>query len=391
MKRITTAAFIMSLLVTLIPQNTAEAIPAFARKYKFTCTTCHSPFPRLKEYGEDFAGNGFEEKEEPTRYFYDTGDDNLLLQRELPVAIRLDAYGQVTKDEDETGSDLKSPYGLKLLSGGRVAKNIGYYFYFYVSERGKVAGIEDAYLHFNNLFGTELDIIVGQFQASDPLFKREMRLTYEDYMIYKTRPGYVKAGLTYDRGIMTTYGFSFGLDLVFELLNGNGISEADHHTRLFDSDNYKNIVGRASQTLGPVRFGVFAYIGKEGFQHNSSITNKTKIIGPDATISAGPMELNLQYLKRKDDNPFFNSFNPTEYETTGGLAEFIFSPKGDRSKYYITFLYNHYREMPSEYVYQTATVNYSYMLTTNLRILTEYTYDFELKRSRFILGFVAGI
>ena len=37
---------------------------------------------------------------------------------------------------------------------------------------------------FNNLFGSELDITVGQFQISDPLFKRELRLTKDDYYIY---------------------------------------------------------------------------------------------------------------------------------------------------------------------------------------------------------------
>ena len=35
------------------------AIPAFARKYNTTCKTCHSPFPYLKPYGDEFAANGF--------------------------------------------------------------------------------------------------------------------------------------------------------------------------------------------------------------------------------------------------------------------------------------------------------------------------------------------
>ena len=31
------------------------AIPAFARKYKMSCKTCHAPIPRLKAYGDEFA------------------------------------------------------------------------------------------------------------------------------------------------------------------------------------------------------------------------------------------------------------------------------------------------------------------------------------------------
>ncbi len=37
----------------------AEAIPAFARKYKTTCVTCHAPFPRLTALGEAFRLNGY--------------------------------------------------------------------------------------------------------------------------------------------------------------------------------------------------------------------------------------------------------------------------------------------------------------------------------------------
>ena len=47
------------------------AIPAFARKYQISCQVCHSPaLPRLKGFGEEFAGNGFRLTEyESPRYF----------------------------------------------------------------------------------------------------------------------------------------------------------------------------------------------------------------------------------------------------------------------------------------------------------------------------------
>src|SRR3546814_13507529 len=58
-------------------------------------------------------------------------------------------------------------------------------------ERGEVAGLEDAYLQFNDVLGSGVDVIAGQFQVSDPLFKRELRLEYEDYMPYRVRVGAV--------------------------------------------------------------------------------------------------------------------------------------------------------------------------------------------------------
>src|SRR5215468_1571253 len=35
------------------------AIPAFSRKYQTSCTTCHSNFPELNDFGEAFKKNGF--------------------------------------------------------------------------------------------------------------------------------------------------------------------------------------------------------------------------------------------------------------------------------------------------------------------------------------------
>ncbi|MDZ7763882.1 MAG: hypothetical protein U5K00_05580 [Melioribacteraceae bacterium] len=119
------------------------------------------------------------------RYYVDTGDDELSLIRDFPLAVRLEGLVTYNNNNSEK-SDFNAPYNLKLLSGGEIAPDIAYYFYFYFSERGHVAGIEDAFIMFNNLFGTELDLYVGQFQVSDPLFKRELRLTFEDYLVYKT-------------------------------------------------------------------------------------------------------------------------------------------------------------------------------------------------------------
>ena len=54
-------------------------------------------------------------------------------------------------------------------------------------------------------------------------FKRELRLTLEDYQIYRARPGLSQINLTYDRGIMLGYGLPTKTDFVAEILNGNGI------------------------------------------------------------------------------------------------------------------------------------------------------------------------
>ena len=241
------------LLLAMTVPTDAEAIPAFARRYKLSCSACHAPIPRLKAYGEDFAGAGFILKEEEKiRDYVTAGDDLMWLNRYFPVGVRFDAYA-LFDEKVAVNRDLQIPWGLKLLSGGTLYKNIGYYFYFYMSERGEVAGIEDAYIHFDDIFGIPLDVMVGQFQTSDPLMKRELRLTFEDYVIYKTRIGESGTNLAYDRGVMLVYGIEkTGTDLVGVVVNGKGKVEADEDTKKFDQDRFKNFGVRISQSLGDI-------------------------------------------------------------------------------------------------------------------------------------------
>lgn len=161
---------------------------------------------------------------------------------------------------------------------------------------------------FNDLFGSELDIYIGQFQVSDPLFKRELRLTFDDYEIYRTKVCLSQINLTYDRGIMLTFGFDSGTDLTAMLLNGTGIGHANV-LRNFDNDKYKNFLGRISHEAGEhLRVGGFGYWGKESSESSvgsyNEVVNETWMLRADATLSVDSLELNPSMLKGTIKIPF---------------------------------------------------------------------------------------
>jgi hypothetical protein len=380
--------YALTILCLILVMATAEAvgIPAFARKYDMSCLTCHEPFPRLKPYGNEFAGNGFQlpDKESP-RFFRQTGDDELMLMRELPLALRLEGFAR-WQPQTSGRTDFQWPYLMKLLSGGVVAKDVAYYFYFFFGERGEVAGLEDAFIMFNNLFSQDIDLYLGQFQVSDPLFKRELRLTLEDYQIYRSRPGASRVDLTYDRGIMATAGFPSETDIVLEVLNGSGIGSADV-ARNFDTDKYKNLMGRISQEAGEhLRVGGFFYWGKE---EQAGAVNSLWMAGPDITLSLEPFEMNLQYVERRDDDPTFAGGKNT-VSNRGGFAEVLFAPEGDRSTWYGVLLYNWVEGGAVLERYHTVTGHASYMLARNLRLVGEYSYDIRHRAHRLTAGFVSA-
>jgi len=368
-------AFII--IISSVTSRTCYAIPAFARKYQISCQVCHSPaMPRLKPFGDDFAGEGFRMTEyESPRYFINTGDDKLSLFRELPLAIRLDGFASYNFNKSKM-ADFAAPFVIKILSGGEISDKLSYYFYFLFNERGAVEGVEDAFLMYRDLFGTGINIYAGQFQASDPLFKGELRYTLEPYAIYGVKPGTSSVSLKYERGVMFDKGFSTGTTIIGEIVNGTGLNEAGDNF-LFDKDKYKNLMLKVSQDVGKsVTLGFFGYTGKEALDDQGlPFVSEIKMYGPDLTIDLDEkLIVNFQYLKRTDSEVLNESAGFIyDVTTTGGFAELIYAPKGDMSNWYLTGLFNWVDSDRNYLNYKSVTLHAGYLLRRNLRLVGEVT------------------
>jgi hypothetical protein len=369
----------------------ADAIPAFARKYQLSCSTCHAPFPRLKPYGEQFAGRGFrmeDPSKEPSRATYDVGDPMLKLMRDVPLGLRLDFYGSWKETPGESSRlDFEWPWSLKLLSGGPITEHVSYYFYG-ILEQGESIKLEDTFLLFNSIFKLPVDLTIGQFQVSDPLFKRELRLERNDYAIFKARVGAVPTDLTYDRGLILTWHAPVAIDVIAQVVNGNGIDPAENDT--FDNDRFKNFGLRAVRPFGPVRVGVFGYWGE---QEDAASGNRSKLtyVGPDLVVDLGAnWQVSLEYLERTDDDPFFVGHTGAEYKTRGGFAELHFFPQGPDGRWVLSALYNQVDSDDPDAVAENASLTFNYLIARNLRLLGEVAHDLDNDADRVTLGIVTA-
>ncbi|MGE5349001.1 MAG: hypothetical protein ACM3NP_06980 [Actinomycetota bacterium] len=377
------AAIIAAVIIMLLPSEQAAAIPAFARKYQISCQVCHSPgAPMLKPFGDEYAGAGFRMTEyESPRYFIQTGDDRLSLFREIPLAIRIDGFASLNFNDAGT-VDFGSPFVVKILSGGELSDKLSYYFYFLMNERGEIAGLEDAFLMYSNVLNSGINLFIGQFQTSDPLFKGELRLTLEPYHIYGVKPSGSSVDLKYDRGIMFDKGFSTGTTIVGEIVNGSGLGPAGEGY-LFDKDKYKNFMLRINQSIGSsVSVGFFGYTGKEVITENTAdpFVNQMKMYGPDLAVDIdGKLLLNVQYLWRSDSDvsDADGEVHLSDVKTQGGFAELIYAPKGDMSKWYFTGLVNWVDSDLDQLDYSSGTLHAGYLLRRNVRLVAEYTRIFS--------------
>ena len=388
------ATVIVTLAVVLtalaVPED-AAAIPAFARRYQLSCSTCHAPVPRLKPYGEEFAARGFrmeDPSQEPPRATYDVGDPLLKLVRDLPLAVRLDlAVTAEDTGKGGRGTDFGQPWMAKLLSGGPITEKISYYFYA-VIEDGESLKLEDAFLSFSSPFGLPLSVSFGQFQVSDPLFKRELRLEHNDYAIYKTRVGYAPTDLTYDRGFVVEWDAPGGVEVVGQLVTGTGIDKARYGG--FDNGGLENVALHLGREFGPVRVGLFAYRGKAEM-HRGGPASTITYFGPDLGIGFGEKwELNLSWLARRDDDPFFTGRRGRKTATDGGFAELHYFPLGQDGRWVLTALYNYIDSDLVEVRRENASLTLTYLLARNLKVLGELYHDFERDDDRLLLGFVTA-
>ena len=374
------------IICLLFATESTFAIPTYARQFNLSCSTCHSPVPKLTPFGDKFAANGFQiQGLELPNATVQTSDSNLSLMRELPIAVRFDGFARILPNDNQK-TDFEWPFVMKIFSSGEIKKDISYFFYFLMNEGGNITGVEDAFLYFNDIAGQKLDITVGQFQVADMIFKRELRPTFEDYQIYQIKPGMTKADLTYDRGIILNYTLPSKTDLFALVLNGNGIGPSTGD--LYDSDPYKNFCGRIAQQLGSsITIGTIGYLGKESMADN---INTFTMFGGDVTLSIDKFELLGQYIHRHDTDPFFLTGRDSTKNSYGGFAQLMYSAAEEKSDWYMFLLYNNVRSEIDEVKYHSIAGNFTYMVSRNFKLMGEYAYDIEHAKHGFTFGFMTA-
>lgn len=341
--------------LALLPTQSASAMPEFARRYNLSCAACHSAFPRLNKFGEVFIKNNMR-----LPNWMETadqlGDDRLALPDHVPLAIRAQAYVQarqgkaidpVSGARQSATTDFQSPYLLKLLSSAPLSKDITYYFYAIMAEKGGNGEIvvEDAWFRHANLFGSGIGMMLGQFSLSDAMFPREIRLPFQDYMVYRM------AGITYDRGVQfdrdvgpfgITLGFTNGNGITDNFkINGTGYSRPD---RMFDNDNSKTTFAHVGTDIGPVAVGLFGASGKQrgaagpaGMDKSRRNTDK-RVAGLDASGDVGAdAHWYAQYLWNSW-NGFLDADPTRNYRWNGGFAGLDWIPN---ERWAFSALYNY--------------------------------------------------
>jgi hypothetical protein len=211
---------LMVIVLSLVLSNTAHAIPAFARMYGTSCSTCHIDFPKLNDFGKAFKDAGFK---------FPKDDESMLkippvmlgapANKELwpkaiwpgtipgipPIGFQMTNYFQYTGTSSGRFAAL-TPAGtlppfvpttdfetglFSLFSAGNFGSDIAFWVDNDISVSGANAnaGLGEAYLKFVNigrlikLPRNSLNLRVGQFELELP-FTQSKSIWISPYDIY---------------------------------------------------------------------------------------------------------------------------------------------------------------------------------------------------------------
>ena len=208
-------------LVTLLCPEVTHAIPAFARQYQTSCTTCHLDFPKLNDFGKAFKDAGFK---------FPVDDETFLkqppvllgapAQKEqfphavwpgtipgaIPIGLRMSTFFQYTRPNRNNFNVLAGPPGtvapfipqtdfstglFSIFAAGNFGSDIAFWVDDDISVSGdnSAGSLGDGYLKFVNigrllhLPKNALHLRVGHFELELP-FTQARTIDYSPYDIY---------------------------------------------------------------------------------------------------------------------------------------------------------------------------------------------------------------
>ena len=135
------ALVVGTLVALLLPSKPAEAIPAWARKYQTSCSTCHAPFPKLNYFGKAFRNNGYRfpggedetARKEPAIILGAEGYKKLfpraLWPSDMPGAVPIAVRGvsRFSTYEDDQTTTFEFPHEFEVLAGGTLGDTFSFF------------------------------------------------------------------------------------------------------------------------------------------------------------------------------------------------------------------------------------------------------------------------
>ncbi len=330
------------LALMLFARENSYSIPAFARKYKTSCATCHNGFPKLNAFGEAFRRNGYQfpagaDAEMTHEEAVPLGSDGN--KRAFPDAIWPGSipgsspislffngeadYNPKYNPADPTTSERFSFTGLgnsiEAVAAGTLGEDLSFWGHAILNSDGTLE-LNRMFLIFSNLIGDSFNFNARVGVIEPGLFSFSTHRAWMEGYWFTTRPFSDAMGWTMEEtqkgielnGILQgRFGYNAGI------VEGFGAPHSDkdyygHVTYKFGGMPLDGVVsGTATQGASQpyidnsLTLGLFAYSGQAAINPGGSANDFT-LVGGDFNAFYGRFNLFGGLQSRKDDNPFLS-------------------------------------------------------------------------------------
>ena len=315
MRRILTPTMYFGLMGAMLMVATdAQAIPAFARKYKAGCNMCHTIYPQLNRFGRDFRDNGFRMPDEIQEFLKKTppppaapapaADFWSFIPDQIPFSIQGKLHGVINpKGDVKTDFQFEE---LQLQSGGTFTPRVSYYLHHHLAEEGEPGKLYTGWVRFNNLLGSDwLNVTAGQIELPLSFSPEIERLSSFEYLVFDRQLGANTFNLgTPQLGVQVFGQSAGGTKLWAGVVNGTGLA-VNEATESVDSNSFKDVYARVGQEIGEHFVGGFVYYGRTraAGQEVGVFDDPFVRAGGDAFINLGKVIVYGTGLWARDQNP----------------------------------------------------------------------------------------
>lgn len=402
--RVHSLQLLFSIVVLLFILSTELlAIPAFARKYKTSCSTCHESITKRNAFGESFRRVGYyipvddlqKIKERPVSLGADEWKElwpEAVWPGSLPPSFPLSLYSQMRINKQfetqnsSSNTSFSMPRDLVLLFGGAFGEGVAFFGQWAAYLDGKNAvGLFRFFFQFNSIFGEKslINARVGRFEpgiTDGYTGSQKLTLSFPSTLSFDPSGGWTPR--TAQSGIELNGIYKSRIYYAAGIVNGEGKTTDDPTDR-------KDIYGRIAYQFGGTGFdgrdtslvynndaayeqfanaGVYAYSGsRNNLASPSGIYNSQfSRIGFDFLYHINKFDILLGVISGQDENPFntkqnskslasFVELNYKIYPWLFGVlrVESVKSWLPDQDKH------NHYDIIPNITILQRANIRFS--------------------------------
>lgn len=336
-------ALLIVVAIPLVHAQNAHAIPAFSRQYRTECSTCHTLYPELNEYGQVFLKNGYvyankhagakggdapvpEGKQGPgqTQTISDEKIAGLMLPgipKWVPLSLTVNQslnYSDPAPNGDHWGFTTRD---LVLEGGGVVRDTVGFYATYDLythdassSEDGP-SSLDELFLVWRRILGTPINIKVGKFEPKLSLWKKSDKVIVTSFATSSFKEGNSPFSLeTTQDAVEANAIVANRLFMAAGLVDRHGLPGVDAYGHLSVKFGGVDFLGNEPEVdfekesiwdYLAMTLAVYGYNGRNIDPFGSGINDSFYRIGGEFDILYKRARLRFSCVSGEDSNPYY--------------------------------------------------------------------------------------